>query len=73
MNYSDIYIISLFFLINLNEIHSHGYLLDPPSRTSAWRVSSNYPTDYTDNQMNCGGFDVEWNQNSMDLNLLEIF
>ena len=50
-------------LKNILEFDCHGYLIDPPSRTSAWRVSKDFPIDYNDNQMNCGGFDVEWNQN----------
>jgi hypothetical protein len=30
-------------------VKGHGYLMDPPSRNSAWRVDSSFPIDYDDN------------------------
>ena len=41
----------------------HGMMLDPASRNSAWRFFPNRPRQYTDNELNCGGFSVQWNQN----------
>lgn len=45
-------------------VHSHGRLLDPPARTSCWRqFPGKCVAEYTDTQMNCGGFDVQHNKN----------
>ena len=41
----------------------HGMMLDPASRNSAWRFFPNRPKQWTDNELNCGGFSVQWNQN----------
>ena len=38
-------------------------LIDPASRNSAWRFFPNRPTQYTDNELNCGGFSVQWSKN----------
>lgn len=35
--------------------HGHGYIVDPPARTSAWRFGYNTPVNHDDNQMWCGG------------------
>ena len=42
----------------------HGMMLDPASRNSAWRFFPNRPKQYTDNELNCGGFSVQWNTNN---------
>ncbi|KAJ7379974.1 hypothetical protein OS493_012736 [Desmophyllum pertusum] len=42
----------------------HGRLFDPASRNSAWRFFPNRPKQYTDNELNCGGFNVQWSQNN---------
>ena len=36
----------------------HGFLQEPPSRSSMWRFGFNTPPNYNDNQLFCGGFDV---------------
>ena len=41
----------------------HGRLIDPASRNSAWRFFPNRPIQYTDNELNCGGYNVQWSQN----------
>ncbi|XP_078351368.1 uncharacterized protein LOC144636107 [Oculina patagonica] len=41
----------------------HGMLINPASRNSAWRFFPNRPAQYTDNQLNCGGFNVQWSEN----------
>lgn len=41
----------------------HGMLIDPASRNSAWRFFPDRPAQYTDNELNCGGFNVQWSQN----------
>lgn len=37
-------------------VHGHGRLLEPPARSSMWRLGFNTPKNYNDNQLNCGGF-----------------
>ena len=39
-------------------VHGHGRLLEPPSRSSAWRLGFNTPPNYDDNQLFCGGASV---------------
>lgn len=42
-------------------VWGHGMLFDPPSRNSAWRFGFNTPVQWTDNELNCGGRDIQWN------------
>ena len=58
-------LIALFLFIELIEINCHGRLMVPPSRSSAWREDSRFPINYTDNEMYCGGFFVQWSQNGI--------
>jgi hypothetical protein len=46
-------------------INCHARLLEPVARSSAWRKFPNlsFPVEYTDNQMNCGGFWQQWSIN----------
>lgn len=39
-------------------IHAHGMLMNPISRGSRWRVDPSAPRNYDDNQLYCGGFNV---------------
>ncbi|XP_052820506.1 uncharacterized protein LOC128246356 [Mya arenaria] len=41
----------------------HGRLIDPPSRSSMWRYGFKTPPNYDDNQMYCGGVQVQYEQN----------
>ena len=41
----------------------HGRLIDPASRNSAWRYGFHTPRQVTDNELNCGGFSVQWDTN----------
>ena len=34
----------------------HGRLMEPPSRSSMWRLGYNTPHNYQDNELFCGGF-----------------
>ena len=54
--------ILLIAILQIVKINSHGRLLDPPARTSAWRYDNRFPAFYDDNRMFCGGFLVQ-NQN----------
>ena len=57
----------MFFFIILAQLFghakSHGRLIEPPSRTSAWRFGFSTPTYYNDTETNCGGYDRHRNQN----------
>ena len=44
----------------MDAVRAHGRLLDPPSRSSAWRVGFNTPKDYNDMEAFCGGFEVNF-------------
>ena len=43
--------------------NGHGRLIEPPSRSSMWRFGFKTPVNYDDNQLFCGGYDVQWNTN----------
>ena len=44
-------------------VAGHGRLVEPPSRTSAWRFGFPTPADYNDHETNCGGFGRQWERN----------
>ncbi|KAL5018830.1 hypothetical protein ScPMuIL_004552 [Solemya velum] len=44
-------------------VTGHGRLVEPPSRSSMWRYGYDNPPNYDDNQLFCGGFQVQWTQN----------
>ena len=44
-------------------VNGHGRLVEPPSRNSMWRYGFSNPPNYSDNQLNCGGFSFQWNNN----------
>ncbi|XP_076458575.1 uncharacterized protein LOC143292274 [Babylonia areolata] len=41
-------------------VRGHGRLMDPPSRSSLWRLGFHNPPNYDDNQLFCGGFNLQW-------------
>lgn len=43
---------------------SHGRLVEPPSRSSAWRYGFQTPHNYNDHELYCGGFARQWNRNN---------
>ncbi|KAK7108850.1 hypothetical protein V1264_016512 [Littorina saxatilis] len=51
-------ITALFVLLScvLQSANGHGRLLEPPGRSSMWRVGFNTPKNYNDNALYCGGF-----------------
>ena len=55
--------LSIIVLLEVAEISGHGRLVDPPARSTAWREfgTSAFPPEYTDHEMFCGGFGVQWN------------
>ena len=54
--YRVLVFVALFYLSD-----GHGRLLDPASRVSMWREGYNNPEHDTDNEFNCGGFNVRGN------------
>jgi hypothetical protein len=57
------WIVSLVFLsMFLGLVRSHGYLKVPAGRASRWRYGFAGPNEYTDNQLSCGGRNVQWSQ-----------
>ena len=45
----------------VTRVSGHGYLLVPPARNTAWRTDpENWEPNYTDTQLNCGGFAVSF-------------
>lgn len=44
--------------------YGHGRLMDPPARNAMWRFGYPNPVNYNDNELFCGGFAVQWQQNS---------
>ncbi|XP_076099556.1 uncharacterized protein LOC143069009 [Mytilus galloprovincialis] len=42
-------------------VNGHGFLLDPPQRSSLWRIyPGHFPPNYNDNALNCGGRLYQW-------------
>lgn len=39
-------------------VNGHGYLMDPPMRSTAWRYGFGTPINYDDNGLFCGGISV---------------
>ena len=60
---SDLYKVRIQINIQfqIGSAHGHGRLIQPPSRSSAWRYGFNTPADYNDNEGFCGGFDYQFN------------
>ena len=48
---------------SFNYISGHGRLIEPPSRNAMWRFGYKNPANYNDNELNCGGFSVQWQKN----------
>jgi len=48
-------------------VHGHGRLTDPPGRSTIWREPAfehlGLPLNYNDNELFCGGYAVQYNQN----------
>ncbi|XP_076666100.1 uncharacterized protein LOC143367809 [Andrena cerasifolii] len=63
MAFAKFLLISSLLAVALQEIHGHGMMMDPVSRSSAWRKGFDVEPNYTDNQLFCGGFSVQWQQN----------
>ncbi|RWS02710.1 uncharacterized protein B4U79_01228 [Dinothrombium tinctorium] len=45
---------------NASLIFGHGRLIDPPSRSTAWRYGFKTPINFDDQELFCGGFRNQW-------------
>lgn len=55
---------TIFFgFLHVVSIKGHGRLMDPPARNSMWRFGFPNPVNYNDNELFCGGWAVQWEQN----------
>nr|KAG5691648.1 hypothetical protein BaRGS_022923 [Batillaria attramentaria] len=50
-------------LLLLKSVDGHGYVMDPPQRSSLWRFGYNTPVNNNDNQLFCGGAKRQWKVN----------
>lgn len=60
-----LFVIQCVCLIGL--VHGHGFLADPPARSTAWLYDQDFAkccTYYDHNQMFCGGTERQWRTNS---------
>ncbi|XP_076637607.1 uncharacterized protein LOC143349881 [Colletes latitarsis] len=49
--------------ISVQEIYGHGMMMDPVQRSSAWRKGFPVEPNYNDNELFCGGMNVQFEQN----------
>lgn len=47
----------------LGVVTGHGRLVEPPSRSSMWRYGYRNPPNYNDNQLYCGGVQIQYEVN----------
>ncbi|CAO1392248.1 unnamed protein product [Diamesa hyperborea] len=48
----------------ISHVCGHGRLMEPPGRNAMWRFGFPNPVNYNDNELFCGGYAVQWEQNS---------
>lgn len=53
-------LVCLLLLSVVKDSFQHGYMIDPPSRSSLWRVNKKAPPNYNDNRLYCGGRSVSY-------------
>ncbi len=58
------FIIITFIIKFIGEVTNHGFLSDPPARSSAWREDPDlFPINHNDDRMNCGSKRKQWRDN----------
>ncbi|XP_078034834.1 uncharacterized protein LOC144468905 [Augochlora pura] len=63
MAFTQILVVTGLLAVQLLEVQGHGMMLDPVSRSSAWRKGFPVEPNYDDMGLFCGGFAVMWDQN----------
>jgi len=58
MTFKKLIVLMLVTVINLQEIHGHGMLMEPVNRGSAWRKGFKTRINYDDDGNYCGGLSV---------------
>ncbi len=58
MDKSKIILVPFYLKFMIIITSGHGRLMEPPSRSSMWRLGYNTPHNYQDNELFCGGFQV---------------
>ncbi|XP_064120360.1 uncharacterized protein LOC135225000 [Macrobrachium nipponense] len=53
----------LLFALLASSVSGHGRLVDPPARSTMWRLGFDTPTHYNDHQLFCGGYSRQWGKN----------
>lgn len=53
-------VIWLISVVLVSHVTGHGRLIEPPSRSSMWRIKFNNPINYQDNELFCGGRSIQW-------------
>nr|KAG5691649.1 hypothetical protein BaRGS_022924 [Batillaria attramentaria] len=48
-------VVMLMLMAQLRLVDGHGYVMDPPQRSSMWRFGYNTPINYDDDHLFCGG------------------
>ncbi|KAG8233714.1 hypothetical protein J437_LFUL013834 [Ladona fulva] len=61
--FSRAWILPLMAALMVSEVRSHGRLMKPLQRSSLWRGGYDAPTNFNDNELFCGGFDVQYGKN----------
>lgn len=50
-------------IVTSTVVNAHGRLMLPPARNAMWRFGFPNPVNYNDNELFCGGYAVQWEQN----------
>ncbi|XP_057375299.1 uncharacterized protein LOC130696232 [Daphnia carinata] len=64
MSYYFVFIIASMAVVQFSKVAGHGYICDPPGRSSMWRKECggfSTPTNVDDMGLNCGGLEVQFN------------
>lgn len=59
--FSSVLLFAVILSSSVTKVTSHGYIYDPPGRSSMWRVGFSVAEDsknYNDMELNCGGREV---------------
>ncbi|XP_064596476.1 uncharacterized protein LOC135463086 [Liolophura sinensis] len=56
-------VLAILICASILDTDGHGYLYDPPSRSSLWRHGYNVEPNFDDNALYCGGREVQWGWN----------
>ena len=58
--HSPFVVVAIFSIVFPATVFGHGMMMEPVNRASRWRKGLGGPKEYTDNQLSCGGRNVQW-------------